>query len=154
MPHIFLYFLKYVGDKYGVRGSIFGHVFGRSKNGPKNIAVGQESLICHSGILETLQHLELCFKTKKTKKTKNAILWALLDPVLELHNGSKRLTKRSYLSLWMPSQNPAHDLRVFRLRSRSQIRFGLQWGSNWGGNGKNNVCDVWSFFGYLYGKCV
>ena len=41
--HIFLYFSKYFGDKYGVRGSIFGHIVGRSKNVPKSIAIEQES---------------------------------------------------------------------------------------------------------------
>ena len=50
VPIGFLYCLKYFGNKYGVRGSIFGHIFGRSKNVPKNIAIDQESLISHLGI--------------------------------------------------------------------------------------------------------
>ena len=37
--HIFLYFLKCFGDKHGVRGSISGHICGRSKNVPKSIAI-------------------------------------------------------------------------------------------------------------------
>ena len=51
--HIFLYSLKYFGDKYGVRGSRFGHIFGRSRNVPKNIANDQESLLSHLGIIKT-----------------------------------------------------------------------------------------------------
>ena len=42
VPIAFLVFLKYFGDKYGVRGSIFGHIVGRSKNVPKSIAIDQE----------------------------------------------------------------------------------------------------------------
>ena len=45
--------VKYFGDKYGLRGSRFGHMFGRSRNVPKNIAIGQESLISHLGIIKT-----------------------------------------------------------------------------------------------------
>ena len=48
-----LYFLKYFGGKYGVRGSIFGHIFGRSENVPKSITIDQESLISHWGIIQT-----------------------------------------------------------------------------------------------------
>ena len=44
-PICFLYFSKYFGDKCGVRGSRFGHIFGRSENHPKSIAIDQESLI-------------------------------------------------------------------------------------------------------------
>ena len=44
---IFVYFLKYFGDKYGVRGSRFGNILGRSENDPKSIANDQESLISH-----------------------------------------------------------------------------------------------------------
>ena len=32
VPIFFLYLLKYFGDKYGLRGSRFGHIFGRPKN--------------------------------------------------------------------------------------------------------------------------
>ena len=49
--HIFLYFLKYFGDRYGVRGTIFGNIFGRSRNVPKHIAIDEESLIRHFGII-------------------------------------------------------------------------------------------------------
>ena len=49
--HNFLYFLKYFGDEDGVRGSRFGHIFGRSKNIPKSSAIDQESLISHFGII-------------------------------------------------------------------------------------------------------
>ena len=52
VPILFLYFWKYFGDKYGVRGSGFGHMFGRSENNPKNIAIERESLISHFGIIQ------------------------------------------------------------------------------------------------------
>ncbi len=51
--HMFLHFGKYFGDKYVVRGSRFGENFGSSKNDPKNIAIDQESLIKHFGIIKT-----------------------------------------------------------------------------------------------------
>ena len=51
-PHIFLYFLKRFGDKYGARGSRFGHVFGRSENVLKRIAIDHESLSSHLGIIK------------------------------------------------------------------------------------------------------
>ena len=35
--------------RYGVRGSRFSHIFGRSPNVPKSIAIDQEPLISHSG---------------------------------------------------------------------------------------------------------
>ena len=46
-PICFLYLFKYVGDTYGVRGSRFGQMFGRSKNVLTNIAIDQESSISH-----------------------------------------------------------------------------------------------------------
>ena len=49
----FLFILKYFGDKYGVRGSRFGYIFGRSKNVPTNIAIDQESLISNFRIIKT-----------------------------------------------------------------------------------------------------
>ena len=33
-------------------GSRFGHIFGRSKSDPKSIAIDQESLIKHSGMIK------------------------------------------------------------------------------------------------------
>ena len=50
-PIFVLYSLKYFGDKYGVRGSRFGRCFGSSRNHPKGIAIDQESLISHFGII-------------------------------------------------------------------------------------------------------
>ena len=47
MLPIVLYFVKYFGDRYGVRGSRFGHIFRSSRNHPKSIAIDQESLISH-----------------------------------------------------------------------------------------------------------
>ena len=48
----FLFFLKYFGDKYGVRRSRFGWFVGRSRNHPNSIAIDQESLISLSGIIK------------------------------------------------------------------------------------------------------
>ena len=72
------------GDKYGVRGSRFSHIFGQSKNIPKSIVIDQESLISHLGIIKTpLKILIINWKTKKPKSTfLFAVCWALLDPVL------------------------------------------------------------------------
>ena len=44
---IFFYLKKYFEDKYGGRGSTFGH----SRNVPKRIAIDQESLMSHFGII-------------------------------------------------------------------------------------------------------
>ena len=52
-PIISCIFLKYSGDKYGVRGFRFGHMFGRSKNVPKSIAIDQKSLIRDFGTINT-----------------------------------------------------------------------------------------------------
>ena len=41
-PYLYVFF---DGERYGVRGSRFGHIFGRFKNIPKTIAIDQESLI-------------------------------------------------------------------------------------------------------------
>ena len=81
--HIFLYFLQYFGDKYGVRGSIFGNIFGRSKHVPKSIAIDQELLISHFGIITPLKPYNYIKKPRKTKtRFLFAILFALLDLVL------------------------------------------------------------------------
>ena len=63
-------FCKYSGDKYGVRESRFGHIFGRSKNHPKSIAIDQESLINHFGINKIPQNPNHYIKNKE-KQTKN-----------------------------------------------------------------------------------
>ena len=53
-PYLFVYFLlKYFADKYKVRGSRFSHIFGRSRNVPKSIAIDQDSLMNHLGIIKT-----------------------------------------------------------------------------------------------------
>ena len=54
--HMFLYCLKCFGHKCGVRGSRFGHIFGRSRNVPKSIAIDQGSLINHFGIIKKLRN--------------------------------------------------------------------------------------------------
>ena len=50
---IIRWFLTHFSDEYGVRGTRFGYICGRSKNVPKNIATDQESLISHWGIIKT-----------------------------------------------------------------------------------------------------
>ena len=62
-PIFFLYLLKYFRDKYGVRGSRFGHMFGRSRNVPKSIAIDQEALICDLGIIKTPKKTTTTLKT-------------------------------------------------------------------------------------------
>ena len=51
--HTFLYFKKYFGDKYGVRGSRLSGFVGSSGNHPKNIAIDQEVKISHCAINKT-----------------------------------------------------------------------------------------------------
>ena len=52
-PYFLVFVQKENGDKYWVRGSRFGHIFGRSTNVLKSIAIDQESLISHFGIIKT-----------------------------------------------------------------------------------------------------
>ena len=76
---ILLVLFKYFGDKYGARGSRFGHIFGV----PKSIAINQESLISHLGIITTLKTFIITLKTKKTHKViVFAVFCTLLDTVL------------------------------------------------------------------------
>ena len=65
VPNSFLYLLKYFGDEYGLRGSRFSYIFGRSKNVRKVIGIDQEPLISHFGIIKT--PTQLLWKTKKNK---------------------------------------------------------------------------------------
>ena len=60
---------QYSGDKYCVRVPIFGHIFCRSENVPKNMALDQESLISHVGTVTPPKN-----KTKNEKKQRKAIL--------------------------------------------------------------------------------
>ena len=60
--------LKYFCNKYGAQGSIFGHMFGRSKNVPTSIAIGQESLISHVGIITTPNKNHNYIKKPRTSK--------------------------------------------------------------------------------------
>ena len=50
-PIVVLYFLKYHGDEYGLRGSIFSHFFESSRNHPKSIAICPGIKISHFGII-------------------------------------------------------------------------------------------------------
>ena len=72
-----LNFLKYFGSTYGLRRSRFGKTFARSKNVLKNIAIDQESLINHLGIIKAPKknHKILC-KIQEEQKTPK-----LLPPV-------------------------------------------------------------------------
>ena len=79
--HTFFYVSKYFSDKYGVRGSRFGNVCGRSKNVPKRIAIDQDSLISNFGIIK--KTIIILNKQEKQKSPNIcAVFWALLDPVL------------------------------------------------------------------------
>ena len=76
----FLVFFEVLGDKYGVRGSRFGHFFGRSKM--FQICLGVK--ISHSGIIKTPPNLHNYIKKLRKNRTSLkmfAIFWALLDPV-------------------------------------------------------------------------
>ena len=85
--------MKHFGDEYGVRGSRFGDMFGRSKHVPKSVAIHQESLISHLGIIETPKtpdHYNK--KPRKNKQTyfRRRILgpirssfWPPLDPTAQ-----------------------------------------------------------------------
>ena len=74
MSQSFLVFFKYFGDKYGVRGSRFGDLFGRSKNIPKSIAIDEESLISHLGIIKN-PNKPYIYITKKTRQTQHRIIF-------------------------------------------------------------------------------
>ena len=68
VPIIFMYSLNYFDDEYEVRGSRFGHIFGRSKNVPENIAIDQESWIRHFGIIKKTQNPIIILKNKENTK--------------------------------------------------------------------------------------
>ena len=91
--------LKYFGDKYGVRGSRFGLIFGRSRNLPKSIATDQESLINHLGIIKTPKN-PIIILEKQDKPKKQFLLCrtlGLLNPFLVIYalvyhfNGLERI---------------------------------------------------------------
>ena len=85
---MFLHFSKYFGDKYRVQGSIFGHIFGSSKNLPKSIAICPGVRISNLGFWNNLNILILGPPPphnyiKKPRKTNKSIIcfavfWALL----------------------------------------------------------------------------
>ena len=83
VPISFLYLLKYFVDKYEVRESIFSRFRGSSRNHPKSIAIDQESLISHLGIIEIPQNLTITLQRQaKQQQHVFAVFWTLLDPVL------------------------------------------------------------------------
>ena len=53
VPINVLHFVKFFGDKYGVRGSRFGGKFGSSRNHPESIGIDQDPLIGHLGMIKT-----------------------------------------------------------------------------------------------------
>ena len=67
-PSFVMYFVRYFGDKYGVRGSRFGIIFGRSKNVPKSIAIDQESLISDFGIIKTPKNHKNYFRNQENQQ--------------------------------------------------------------------------------------
>ena len=64
-PHHCLVFVKYFGDIYGVPGSIFSRLVGLSRNHPKSVAIDQESLISHFGIIKAPSNPMITLKTWK-----------------------------------------------------------------------------------------
>ena len=75
VPTIFFYCLKYFGDKYGVRGSKVGYIFG-------SVAICPGIKFSHLGIIETFKKTQI--DIKKQRKTKRslkmfAVFWDLLD---------------------------------------------------------------------------
>ena len=68
----FLVSLTYCGDKYGARGSTFGHILGRCRTVPRSIAIDQESLMRHLGIIKIpLHNRNYITKQSKNKQPKN-----------------------------------------------------------------------------------
>lgn len=68
----FLVSLTYCGDKYVARGSTFGHILGRCRTVPRSIAIGQESLMRHLGIIKIpLHNRNYITKQSKNKQPKN-----------------------------------------------------------------------------------
>ena len=79
----FLVFPKYFRDKYEVRGSRFVHIFGRSRNHQKSIAICPGVKISHLGIVKTPKsHYNYVKKPRTTTNSRNlfAVFWALLLP--------------------------------------------------------------------------
>ena len=68
MPPIFFAFCDF-GNKYGVRGSIFGHMLGPSENVLKSIAIDKESLISNCGTIKTLKQTHNYIKKQRKNKT-------------------------------------------------------------------------------------
>ena len=60
--------------EYGPSDPLFGHTFGRSKNGPKSIGMHPKSLISYFGIKPQKPQTYITKKTKKTPKM-FAVFW-------------------------------------------------------------------------------
>ena len=79
--NIFLYFVKYFADKYGVRGSRFGWFLGSSRNHPKSIATCAGIKISNFEIIKTSptphNYNEKLKQTKQSPKC-FAVFWAIL----------------------------------------------------------------------------
>ena len=114
-----MYVRKYFGDKYGVRGSRFGHVFGRSKNHPKSIAIDQESLISRLGIIETPKNPHNYIKKQENpQKHVFAAFWTLLDPVLDPGDSALASWVDNYC--WTRPKNFASENLYVRTSYKSQ----------------------------------
>ena len=77
-------FFEISGDKYGTRGSIFGNMIGRSKNVLKHIAIDQESLISHSGIIKAPQKTQNHNNTTRENKTSFFCFVVFCGPYLKV----------------------------------------------------------------------
>ena len=72
-PIFILYFLKYFGDKYRVRGSIFSRFVNRYRNHPRSIAICPGVKINHFGIIKAPEKLIIISKTRKPTKHPNCL---------------------------------------------------------------------------------
>ena len=90
-PICSLVLFKYYGDKCGARGSRFGHIFGRSRNPPKSIAIDQESWTSHLGIIKSPPKTILILKNRE-QTTFQLFVCCILGPIrpcFGLYRGSK-----------------------------------------------------------------
>ena len=99
-PYVFLYSLKSFGDNYGVRGSRFDHMFGRSKNIPKSIVIDQESLISYLGIIKTPNKLNEYIENQENPKHR-FFRCRFVGPIRPRFGPMISLDIHGYLWTWM-----------------------------------------------------
>ena len=83
-PYLFLYSLKHFGNRQEVHGSRFGQNVRSSKNHLKSIAIDQESLISHFGIIKT-QKIPYNIIKNTRKNNKKRLNYFPPFPPLEPH---------------------------------------------------------------------